>query len=79
MLCDNFRDINNQMSGRRVSRRGQQSANSLPTSRERSELERLRQSEVALKARIRMASYNNYNTHIGLFISRVWRSEVVVL
>ena len=45
------------MSGRRVSRRGQQSASSSSlVARERSELERLKQSEVAIKTRIRMVN-----------------------
>ena len=41
------------MSGRRVSRRGHSSASSLPTAKELSELDKLRQSEVVMKARIR--------------------------
>ena len=41
------------MSGRRVSRRGHGSASSLPTAKELSELDKLRQNEVVMKARIR--------------------------
>ena len=41
------------MSRRRVSRRGHSSASSLPTAKELSELDKLRQSEVVMKARIR--------------------------
>ena len=41
------------MSRRRVSRRSHSSASSLPTAKELSELDKLRQSEVVMKARIR--------------------------
>jgi hypothetical protein len=41
------------MSRRRVSRRGHSSAGSLPTAKELSDLDKLRQSEVVMKARIR--------------------------